>query len=101
MASSELNIRPLVLVPALITLGVTVLRLVGELNNWAPALFSREAGGGGSNRGDLLAPHHFRRLFRFEACQNGTRATERMEGGGVLSTRDSRYGGGFCWSRRD
>ena len=33
MASSELNIRQLILVPALITLGVTLLRLVGELNN--------------------------------------------------------------------
>ena len=48
MASSELNIRQFILVPALITLGVTLLRLVGELNNWSPVLFSREAGGGGA-----------------------------------------------------
>jgi hypothetical protein len=40
--------RDLVLVPALITLAVTILRLVGELQNWNPKLFSREAGGGGS-----------------------------------------------------
>jgi hypothetical protein len=38
----------LVRVPALITLGVTLLRLIGELNNWSPALFSRAAGGGGA-----------------------------------------------------
>jgi hypothetical protein len=38
----------LVLVPALITLGITLLRLVGELNNWSPALFNRAAGGGGA-----------------------------------------------------
>jgi hypothetical protein len=38
----------LILVPALITLGVTLLRLVGELSGWSAALFSREAGGGGA-----------------------------------------------------
>jgi hypothetical protein len=38
----------LILVPAVITLAVTLLRLVGELQGWSPRLFSREAGGGGS-----------------------------------------------------
>ena len=36
----------LVLVPAVITLAVTLLRLVGELLSWSPTLFSRAAGGG-------------------------------------------------------
>lgn len=36
----------LVLWPALITLGVTLLRLVGELRGWAPDYFSRLPGGG-------------------------------------------------------
>jgi len=36
----------LILVPAVITLAVTLLRLVGELQNWSPTLFSRAAGGG-------------------------------------------------------
>jgi len=36
----------LVLVPGLITLGVTVLRLVGELQHWSNLLFSPAAGGG-------------------------------------------------------
>jgi hypothetical protein len=35
----------LILVPALITLAVTALRLVGELARWNPAFFSRQAGG--------------------------------------------------------
>jgi len=39
-------LKPLILVPALITLGVTLLRLTGELLGWSPALFGREAGGG-------------------------------------------------------
>jgi len=38
----------LILVPAVITLGVTLLRLVGERQGWSPALFSREPGGGGA-----------------------------------------------------
>jgi hypothetical protein len=37
--------RRLILVPALITLAVTTLRLVGELMRWDPTFFSREAGG--------------------------------------------------------
>ena len=36
----------LVLWPAVITLGITLLRLFGELQGWAPALFNRAAGGG-------------------------------------------------------
>jgi hypothetical protein len=38
----------LILVPALITLAVTALRLVGELMHWSPRFFSREAGGAGA-----------------------------------------------------
>jgi hypothetical protein len=47
--SQEANrIGKLILVPAVITLAVTLLRLIGELQGWSPALFSREAGGGGA-----------------------------------------------------
>jgi hypothetical protein len=41
-------VRTLVLVPALITLAVTLLRLTGELLHWSPLLFNRAAGGGGA-----------------------------------------------------
>ena len=43
-------VRPgqLILAPAVITLGVTLLRLVGELRDWSPLLFSKAAGGGGA-----------------------------------------------------
>jgi hypothetical protein len=43
-----LSLRGLILVPAIVTLGVTLLRLMGELLRWSPALFNREAGGGGA-----------------------------------------------------
>ncbi|HND21986.1 MAG TPA: hypothetical protein PLB18_21640 [Acidobacteriota bacterium] len=47
----------LVTVPALITLGVTLLRLIGELQNWSPVFFSREPGGLGAIVGIIwLAP---------------------------------------------
>ena len=47
-SNSRISITQLIFVPSLITLAVTLLRLVGELQNWPSVLFSREAGGGGS-----------------------------------------------------
>jgi len=46
--NDRLSVGRLILVPALITLAVTGLRLVGELERWNPTLFSREAGGAGA-----------------------------------------------------
>jgi len=45
---ATLSIRRLIIVPAVITLAVTLLRLVGELQHWSPTFFSREAGGAGA-----------------------------------------------------
>ena len=41
-------IKDLILIPSIITLAVTLLRLVGELQNWSPAFFGKAAGGGGT-----------------------------------------------------
>ncbi len=47
----------LILIPSVITLAITILRLIGELQNWSPAFFSRAAGGGGALVGiSWLAP---------------------------------------------
>jgi hypothetical protein len=43
--ANEIPLKKLILVPALITLGITLLRLVGELMHWSPVLFNRAAGG--------------------------------------------------------
>ena len=43
LAGAEL--RSLVLIPSLVTLGVTLLRLTGELFHWSERFFSRAAGG--------------------------------------------------------
>ena len=45
-SSNTVSTAQLILVPAIITLAVTILRLVGELQNWPPRFFSREGGGG-------------------------------------------------------
>jgi hypothetical protein len=46
--ATEIPIKKLILVPALITLAVTLLRLTGELMHWSPRLFNPAAGGGGA-----------------------------------------------------
>jgi hypothetical protein len=46
--NNPVSVGRLILVPALITLAVTALRLVGELARWNPTFFSRQAGGAGA-----------------------------------------------------
>jgi len=46
--TNEVSIKKLILVPAVITLAVTLLRLTGELMHWSKALFNPAAGGGGA-----------------------------------------------------
>lgn len=46
--TQSLSTRQLVLVPALVTLAVTLLRLAGELMGWSSRLFNPAAGGGGA-----------------------------------------------------
>ena len=48
MAVSRPSLGRLILVPALITLAVTLIRLIGELSRWSPSLFNREPGGPGA-----------------------------------------------------
>ena len=46
--ANEIETRKLILVPALITLAVTLLRLTGELLHWSKTLFNPAPGGGGA-----------------------------------------------------
>jgi hypothetical protein len=56
-SGTPVSIMKLILIPSVITLAVTILRLVGELNNWSDFWFNRSAGGGGSPIGiSWLAP---------------------------------------------
>ncbi len=60
-----------ILAPALITLGVTILRLAGELQGWSPGLFSREAGGGRALVGIAWLPFVFGAVFAWQLIRDG------------------------------
>jgi hypothetical protein len=47
-SSARVSIGRLILIPAVISLAITLIRLVGELQNWSEWWFSARAGGGGS-----------------------------------------------------
>lgn len=61
--STKKAINRLIMYPALITLGVTLLRLVGELLHWSSILFSRVEGGGAAIIGISWLPIIFGPYF--------------------------------------
>jgi hypothetical protein len=63
----------MILVPAVITLGVTLLRLVGELQGWSPRLFGRQAGGGGALVGISWLVPVFGAWFGWTLARSGER----------------------------
>jgi hypothetical protein len=64
-------LRGLILWPALVTLAVTLLRLVGELLQWSPRFFSREAGGGAALVGIVWLVPVFGAYFALRLCREG------------------------------
>ena len=71
--SDEAAARPgrMILVPAIITFAVTLLRLIGELSGWSPALFNKEAGGGGSLVGITWLVPVFGAYFGWSLAKRG------------------------------
>jgi hypothetical protein len=72
-----LSIRRLIVVPAVITLAVTLLRLIGELQHWSPKFFSREAGGAGALVGIVWLVPIFGIYFAIRLNQAGHGPTSR------------------------
>ena len=70
--ASRSHLRELILWPALITLAVTLLRFVGELQGWSPKLFSREAGGAAALVGIVWLIPVFGIYFAWRLCREGT-----------------------------
>lgn len=68
---SDISIASLILVPSIISLAVTLLRLVGELQGWPGALFNREAGGFGSIIGITWLAPIFGIYFALKLSQAG------------------------------
>jgi hypothetical protein len=50
-SGKRMSIARLIFVPSAITLAVTLLRLIGELQHWSPVLFNPAPGGGGAIMG--------------------------------------------------
>jgi hypothetical protein len=67
-------VLPLVLWPSLLTLGVTLLRLVGELRGWSPQYFSRLPGGGLSVVGISWLPPLVGAWFGYRLARAGVRS---------------------------
>jgi hypothetical protein len=63
--------KKLILIPALITLAVTILRLVGELQGWSPTFFSRQAGGAGAIVGIVWLVPIFGAYFAVKLAKAG------------------------------
>ena len=70
-SDSSLNIRGLNLVPALITLGITLLRLGGELAHWSPRFFSAAPGGGAAVVGISWLPFVLGPYFAMKLAKSG------------------------------
>jgi hypothetical protein len=78
--------KSLILGPALITLAVTLLRLVGELQHWSPRLFSREAGGAGALVGIVWLVPVFGVYFAWKLAKAGVApGAGRVIGHGALA----------------
>jgi hypothetical protein len=61
----------LVLWPAVVTLAITLLRLVGELQGWSRFLFNPDAGGGGALVGISWLPFLFGPYFAWKLAKEG------------------------------
>jgi hypothetical protein len=71
MPDKNVALRDLILVPSVITLAVTLLRLVGELQGWSPRLFNREPGGGGALVGIAWLVFVFGAWFAWKLIDQG------------------------------
>jgi hypothetical protein len=72
---SKVSIGSLILIPALITLAITILRLIGELQGWSPLFFNRAAGGGGAIVGISWLPIIFGPYFAWKLAKAGEGAS--------------------------
>jgi len=68
---NKVNVGLLVLWPALITLGITGLRLAGELHHWGSLWFNRSAGGAGAVVGISWLPIFFGPYFAMKLAGAG------------------------------
>lgn len=68
---THLSTTRLILIPSVITLAITLLRLVGELQHWPKPWFSAAAGGGGAIVGIAWLPLIFGPYFALKLARAG------------------------------
>jgi hypothetical protein len=68
---NSVSIARLIVIPALITLAVTILRLAGELAHWPSPLFNTQPGGGGAIIGISWLPIIFGPYFALKLAGAG------------------------------
>jgi hypothetical protein len=68
--ASKLCVSHLIVGPAVITLAVTLLRLLGELQQWSSLFFNRSAGGGGAIVGISWLPIIFGPYFAVKIARS-------------------------------
>lgn len=67
----SVSIARLIAIPAVITLGITILRLAGELEHWPAPWFNTSAGGGGALVGISWLPIIFGPYFAWKLASSG------------------------------
>src|SRR5215470_5537307 len=82
-SGTRINILRLILIPGVITLAVTLLRLVGELQHWSPILFKPSAGGLGSIIGISWLPFIFGIYFALKLSREGEMPVSLARGIGL------------------
>lgn len=70
-SDSKISIGRLILAPSLITLAITALRVVGELQHWPKVLFNTSAGGGGAIVGIAWLPFILGPYFAVKLAHGG------------------------------
>jgi hypothetical protein len=84
--TGSISIGRLILMPAVITLAITILRLVGELQHWSKLLFNPAAGGGAAIIGITWLPIIFGPYFvaKLAAAGEGPSGAGKVIGYAVL-----------------
>ena len=76
-SGKSVSILQLILIPSLITLGVTLVRLIGELQHWPTALFNPAPGGAGAIVGISWLPLLFGIYFAIKLSDAGQGPQDR------------------------
>jgi len=93
-----IRITRLILVPTLISLAITILRVVGELKHWPKPWFNTAAGGGGALVGISWLPIIFGPYFALKlACAGEGAASVGKSIGFALGSLLVLVGGGFLF----